>query len=150
MSLRGVYQLIYSWQGEAVFWASLIQIHEVHQHPPFPVCFLYQDNIGQPVWVVDFLDKIGCKQFVYLVYDDFVSFKGKDSSSLLDGLFLWVYIQMVLDDFGCYACHVFMTPHENVQIAPKELDQPLLHLSAQVCPYLHRLRQFPVYQLHGF
>ena len=56
----GIHQLVYPQQREAILWAGLVQICEVHTHPPFPICLLYKDDVGQPVRVVDLVDKARC------------------------------------------------------------------------------------------
>ena len=60
MSYCGIHQLIYPWQGYAVLWVGLIQVCKVHTHPLFPICLLYEDNVGQPVRVVDLTDEARC------------------------------------------------------------------------------------------
>ena len=49
-----VNQCIDAWEKEAVFWIGLVEVDEVHTHPPL----LHQDHIRQLVEVVDFLDEL--------------------------------------------------------------------------------------------
>ena len=57
MSCYEIHQLIYPRQGEAVLWAGLVQVCEVHTHPLFPICLLYKDDVSQLVQVVDLTDE---------------------------------------------------------------------------------------------
>ena len=111
-----VYQLVNPGQGKTILRASTIQICEVDAHSPLPVCFLDHDDIGQPLGIIDFSDKIGSKQFLYFVHDSFVSFRSKSSSHLLDELLLKVYIEAVLDNVYRDTRHVFMAPCKHIKV----------------------------------
>ena len=87
MPCYGINELVNSWQREAVFWASLIQIRETNAHLPYPFHFLHHNDVSQPLRVVLFKDELGGQELVYFVHDGLVPLGWKDSSSLLDGLF---------------------------------------------------------------
>ena len=87
MPCYGINELVNSWQREAVFWASLIQIYETNAHLPYPFHFRHHNDVSQPLWVVLFKDELGGQELVYFVHDGLVRLGWKDSSSLLDGLF---------------------------------------------------------------
>jgi hypothetical protein len=53
-----VNQCIDAREREAIFGRGLVEVGEVHTHPPLSIGFLHQDYIGQPVGVVDLLDKL--------------------------------------------------------------------------------------------
>jgi hypothetical protein len=38
-----------SWEGEAIFRTGLVEVGEVHAHPPFFVGLLHQDHVCQPI-----------------------------------------------------------------------------------------------------
>ena len=82
-----VHKLVNPGQREAVLRAGAIQIHEVDAHSPFLVCLFDHDNVGQPLRIVDFPNEVSSKLLVHLVHDYFVSFKSKNSSSLLTSFF---------------------------------------------------------------
>ena len=50
MPRRGLYELVYLQKREAVFRASFIEVSEVNAKPAL-VILLYEDWIGEPVWV---------------------------------------------------------------------------------------------------
>ena len=56
MAHHCIHQLIYSRHKEGIFWASFIQISEVHTHLPFSIPLFYHHIIGQPFKVEDFFD----------------------------------------------------------------------------------------------
>ena len=126
MSGGGIYQLINSGQGKTVLWAGLIKICEIDIHSPLPVCFLDHDHVGQALKVVDFLNEICSKQLIYFVHYCFVSFGSKDSSSLLDGLLLWVNIQAMLDDACWDPWHILVAPSKYIEVIFQEVDDPFL------------------------
>ena len=117
-------------QGKTILRASTIQICEVDAHSPLLVCFLGHDNIGQPFKIINFSDKIGSKQFVHFIHDNFVSFRGKSSSPLLDGLLLRAYIEVVLDNVCWDTRHVFMALRKHVEVILKEADNLFPRLCA--------------------
>ena len=83
---------------------------------------------SQPLRIVDFSNKICNKQLIYFVHYCFVLFWGKDSSSLLDELLLWAYIQAVLDDVYWDPWHTLMTSSKYVEVIFQEVDDSFLRL----------------------
>ena len=128
MSGGGVYQLINYGQGKTVLRAGLIKICEIDTHSPLSFCFLDHDHVGQPLRVVNFPNKIGSKQFIYFVHYCFVSFGGKDSSSLLDGLLFWVNVQAMLDEACWDPWHILVAPSKYIEVIFQEVNDPFLHL----------------------
>ena len=51
--------LIYAWQRKQILRACLIEAGVVNTHSPFPAFLFYKNGIGQPLWVVYFLDETG-------------------------------------------------------------------------------------------
>ena len=82
----------------------------------------HHDDVGQPIWVIEFSNEIGCKQLVYFVHYDFISLKSKNPSFLLDWFSFGIYIQAMLNDIFGYVKHVFVAPGEDVEILLQELD----------------------------
>ena len=62
-----VYQLIYLWHRERIFWAGFIQISEVYTNSPFSALLLYHYSVSQPFWIKKFLD---CLHFFKLHHLD--------------------------------------------------------------------------------
>ena len=73
--------------GEALF-KSVKLTHILY----FSFAFFYNDDVGQPLGIVDFLDEVSSEQFIHLVHDYFVSFRSENSSSLLDRFLLRIHI----------------------------------------------------------
>ena len=46
-------------ERETVFWASVVEVHEIHTHLPFSVGLLDHDDISKPLGVEDFSDETG-------------------------------------------------------------------------------------------
>ena len=67
MAGGSVHQLVDLGKGVAVLWTSLIQLFEVYTHPPLAVCFLDQNNIGDPLRIIDFLNKFGLEKLIYFL-----------------------------------------------------------------------------------
>ena len=53
-----VNQRVDAGERKTIFWTGLVEVGEVHAHPPFPVGLLHQHYISQPLGVVDFLDDL--------------------------------------------------------------------------------------------
>ena len=116
MSCCWINELVNSWQGKAIFCVSIVQVHEIHAHSPFPIRLFYHNNVGQPIRIVDFLDEIGSKQLIHLIHYCSVLLKGKDPSSLLDWFSLRIHIQTLLNDICWYTGHVFVASCKDVQV----------------------------------
>ena len=87
-------QRVDAWEREAIFWRSFVEVGEVHIHPLYPVGYLHQNYIGQPVRVMDFLDELKFLELLDLLSYSLHSFRHKFSSLLLHWLHGWVHIQM--------------------------------------------------------
>jgi hypothetical protein len=55
----GVQTLIDMGKPEGIFFACLIKISVINTHPPIFILFWYKIRIGEPIWVVHFLNKTG-------------------------------------------------------------------------------------------
>jgi hypothetical protein len=72
--------LVYSWKRKRVFRTCLVEIGVVDAHPKLPTGLGDDNRIGQPQWVLDFLDKASDKQLLDLFADEVLPF---------NRLFLW-------------------------------------------------------------
>ena len=70
MAYRRIYQLVYSRQGEGVFWIGFVQVRKVYTHPSFPTFLFYYHGVGQPFRVENLLDSPRLLKFRHLVYDN--------------------------------------------------------------------------------
>ena len=77
---------------------------------------------------MNFSNKICSKQLIYPIHYCFVSFGGKDSSSLLDRLLLWINIQAMLDEAYWDPWHILVAPRKYIEVIFQEVDDPFLHL----------------------
>ena len=82
MTRSWVHQLVNAWQRIAIPRASLVQISEVHTHPPFAVSLLDHHHINQPVWVINFSDKFCCGQLLNFFFNGIISFRA-------NSIFFW-------------------------------------------------------------
>jgi hypothetical protein len=53
----GVHNLIDPRKPERIFFACLIKISIINTHPPIFIPFGYKNGIGEPIWVVHFLNE---------------------------------------------------------------------------------------------
>lgn len=59
MPISGVYYLIYLGQGEATFWANVIQVSVVNTDSPLSFIFWDHDYVRQPLRIFYFPDELG-------------------------------------------------------------------------------------------
>lgn len=50
-------KLVYRWEGKIIFWVSFVEIGLVNTYYPFYITLFYEDNIGETIWVMNFLDE---------------------------------------------------------------------------------------------
>ena len=58
MTSYRIHELVNYREWEAVFWASTIKVYKINAHLPFSVGLLHHDDIGKPLKIEDFSDKI--------------------------------------------------------------------------------------------
>ena len=56
MAYHCIYQLVYSRQGEGVFWTGFVQVRKVYTHPPLLTFLFYYHDVGQLFKVEYLLD----------------------------------------------------------------------------------------------
>lgn len=79
-----IHQLINMNERIAIFQTSLVQIDEINAHSPLSDGLFYQDDIGQPLSVVDFSNKPTTSELVHLLYNSFLSLRSKISLLLFN------------------------------------------------------------------
>ena len=120
--------MVNSGQRKTILRAGIVQIREVDTHSLLHVCLFDHDDIGQPLRIEDFPNKISRNQFVHCVHYYFVPFRGKDSSSLLDRFFPRVYIKAMLDNVCWDTWHALMAPCKHVEVIVQEADNLFFRL----------------------
>lgn len=75
-------------EGEVILRTSFIKICEVNTHSPFPITFSNHYRIGEPLWVVDFMNKPSLEELVNLRLDCFLSIRCETLELLLDRFFI--------------------------------------------------------------
>ena len=70
MAYRCIYQLVYSWQGEEVFYTGFVQVRKVYTHPLFSTFLFYYHSVGQPFRVEYLLDSPHLLKLHHLVSDN--------------------------------------------------------------------------------
>ena len=53
--------------GEAVLGARFVKVGEVHADPPLPILLLDYHSVGQPLRIMDFLNRLGFEQLLDLL-----------------------------------------------------------------------------------
>ena len=114
LSSSGVYNLVYLWQMETVFWACIIEVGVIDAHPPFAFLFGYHYYIRQPVRILHFSNESGFHQLINLIPDNLLPIRVKTSNPLLDGPCCWQDVKPMRDDGGMNSLHIRMRPYENV------------------------------------
>ena len=109
---------------ETVLRAGSVGACEVYTHAPFSIGLLDDDDVGQPLGIIDFPDESSSQKLFYFFHNSLVPFRGKNSSFLLDGLFGGVDIQLVFYHLIVYPRNIYMSPSEDVQILLEELHNP--------------------------
>ena len=84
MSRRGIHNLIYAGQGEAIFWIGFVEVRVIHTYSPFiPLLWNYH-HVGQPFGVFYCYDKSILHKVINLGLDDQVAIWVKASHFLSD------------------------------------------------------------------
>ena len=141
-----IHQLVYSRHKEGVFWASLIQICEVHAYLPLPALLLRYYGIGQPFGVEDLLDSPCLFELHHLFPDSVCMFFRWASSRLLlrsDG---WVNVQMMADEIQVHPQGLISVPCKHINVSFEEYQQLFLLLRRQLSPDLKELLRIITYE----
>jgi hypothetical protein len=70
-----------------------------------------------------FFNESSCEEFSYFPFDCLTLVVSKPPQALLFGHGLWVYIQIMLNQFPRHSWHVRWFSHEYVSVSPKETDE---------------------------
>ena len=128
MARGSVHQLVDPGKGLAVLWASFIQLFEVDTHPPLAVCFLDQDNIGDPLWIIDLLDESGLEKFIHFLGYRLLPLWGMTPDFFFCRPIFRVDRQMMFHDFCVDPRHIRRDPCKNVRISSEEIHKTRPHL----------------------
>jgi hypothetical protein len=115
--------LIDARQPEVILWAMLVEIGVINAHSPFIVLFPYKDGISYPLWMDYCFNETSREKFSYFPFNCLTLVVSKPSKALLFGYGLWVYIQIMLDQFPGQPWHIRWFPHEYVSVGLKETDE---------------------------
>ena len=78
--------MVYAWQGEAIFWTGVVEVHVIHTYSPFVPLLWNHYHIGQPLGVFHCSDKSIMQKIINLCLDDRVVVEVKASHFLSDWL----------------------------------------------------------------
>ena len=123
MASHRVYQLINSWQWVTILGTCFVQVSEIYAHSPLATCFLHHHHIGQPIWVIDFLNELCRGQFLKLFLDYLISLRSEYPFLLANRLKKGVHVQSMSNHTWIDSRHVVMTPCKHVNTLSQELDE---------------------------
>ena len=86
MPCRGIHNLIYVGQREAIFWTGIVEVSVVDTYSPFVLLFRDHHYIGQPLGIFHYPDKSIMKKVINFSLDDQVAIRVKTSHFLSTGL----------------------------------------------------------------
>ena len=75
MPYRGINDLVYSRQEEAVFWAHFIEVRVVHAYPPCTALLWDDHYIGKPFRVLHLFDKTHTQKIIYLYLNNLMAIR---------------------------------------------------------------------------
>ena len=116
MPRRGIHNLIYAGQGEAIFWISIVEVRVVYTHSPFIPLLWNHHYVGQPFGVFYRSDKSIMQKFINLGLDDQVAVWVKASNFLSDQLGRGGNFQLVRGLNGVDPGHITMSPGKHISI----------------------------------
>ena len=67
MTCHCIDDLVYLGKGEAVFWASFIQVSVIYINPPLTIGFLDRKHVRTPLQIAHFSDKVSGEQLLYFL-----------------------------------------------------------------------------------
>jgi hypothetical protein len=76
--------LVYSWKRKRVFGTCFVETSVVYAYPKLPTSLGDDNRVGQPLWVVDLLDKATIEQHFDLFMDKILPLNGLLLGLLLD------------------------------------------------------------------
>ena len=84
MTGRGVYYEINPRWGEAILWASSVDVCEIDTKSSLSVCFFDENNVSQPFWLPYLSDCLFLEELTDLFINRLLFLWGKTPSLLLD------------------------------------------------------------------
>lgn len=113
------------WKWEAVLRTCFVQVCEVDTNSSLTILLFYNDDISEPIWVIDFSYGASFYEFLHLFINNAVSFRSKPSSLLFDRNAVGIDIQFVRHYFWVNADHVCVGPSKTVMVFHEKLDKAL-------------------------
>jgi hypothetical protein len=129
-----------------ILWACLVKACVIQTHPPFPILFWYEDWVGNPIWVLNFLNKASGKEPGQLFTHGLALLLVKVLQALLDRPRAEFDVQGVLSNFLGDACQA---PWKHVPVALVEADELTFLFGTRTGPDLHSFGRVPSIDLHG-
>ena len=125
MSSSGVYNMVYPWQRETIFWACIVEVGVIDAHPSFAFLFRDHYHICQPVWIFHLSNESGFQQFVNLIPDNLLPAWLETSDPLSDGSCCWKDVKSMRDDGGVNSLYIRVRPCKDIMVLPEGvLDVP--------------------------
>ena len=85
----GIYNEVYPWQRETIFWACLVDVNEVDAESPLAVHFFEEYDVSQPFRILHFSDCPCLEELADLLIYSILSFYSETPSFLLDWFEGW-------------------------------------------------------------
>ena len=92
---RSIYDLIYSWWGEDVFWACFIEVPLVHAYPPFTALLRDDYYVCKPFRILYLFDKTCTQQVVHLYLDNQMTVRVETPYLLFNRLYNGNHVQFM-------------------------------------------------------
>ena len=113
-------QLVYSRHREGVFWAGLIQIHEVYAYLPLPALLFHYYGIGQSFGVEYPLNSLCLFELHHLFPDSVCMFFRWASRRLLFRSDGWVNVQMMANEIQFHPWGLISVPCKHINVSFEE------------------------------
>ena len=130
-----IHQLVDFWHAKWILGASLIEIREVHAHPPFSSLLFYYYRIGQLLRIKNFLDSPSLFELGNFASNRLGVFPRWSPRRLPPGHNGRVHVESMTNEIRVHPCFI-RVPCENIHIGSEELQQPRLFLQRQFSPNL--------------
>ena len=123
MACCGAHDEVDPRQGEAVLWTCFVDVSEVDTESPLAICFFYEYNVSQPIWILHLPDRSCLEEFVDLLIDGFLSFWREAPPLLLDRFEGRAGVQPMSDYCRVNSSHVRLLPCEGVFVMSQKLSK---------------------------
>ena len=86
----GIYNEVYPWQRETIFWACSVDVSEVDAESPLAVFFFNEYDVGQPFRILHFFDCPCLEELPDLLIYRFLSFWSETPPFFLNWFVGWI------------------------------------------------------------